>query len=95
MVSGGLALSAESKVESDTPIHAHYPVKLRVGGSLNKIWGKELGDPRHSRDLPENNHEIEVSRKVILFIKRETWMNSGSTGMSLLRIILVKLKTSL
>eukprot|EP00972_Heterocapsa_arctica_P106527 15692352-Heterocapsa_arctica.AAC.1 len=34
MVSGGLALSAESKVESDTPIYAHSPIKLKVGGEL-------------------------------------------------------------
>eukprot|EP00972_Heterocapsa_arctica_P065620 9683669-Heterocapsa_arctica.AAC.1 len=31
IVSGGLALSAEAKVEGDTPIYAHYPVKLRIG----------------------------------------------------------------
>eukprot|EP00972_Heterocapsa_arctica_P107128 15783976-Heterocapsa_arctica.AAC.1 len=63
MVSGGLALSAESKVESDTPIDAHCPVKVRVGGSLSKYTGQRIRRPmafqglnrkeaRH-RDVPE------------------------------------------
>eukprot|EP00972_Heterocapsa_arctica_P061030 9000203-Heterocapsa_arctica.AAC.1 len=30
MVSGGLALTAESKVEPDTSIYGHCPVKLNV-----------------------------------------------------------------
>eukprot|EP00972_Heterocapsa_arctica_P069828 10315477-Heterocapsa_arctica.AAC.1 len=34
MVSGGLALSAETNVEGYIPIYAHYPVKLIIGGSL-------------------------------------------------------------
>eukprot|EP00972_Heterocapsa_arctica_P029224 4298092-Heterocapsa_arctica.AAC.1 len=29
MVSGGLALSAETKVDNDTHIYAHYPVILK------------------------------------------------------------------
>eukprot|EP00972_Heterocapsa_arctica_P009881 1453156-Heterocapsa_arctica.AAC.1 len=35
MVSGGLAMAAESKVESDTQIYAHSLVKLKVGGELS------------------------------------------------------------
>eukprot|EP00972_Heterocapsa_arctica_P034878 5134518-Heterocapsa_arctica.AAC.1 len=31
VVSGGLALSAYTKVEGDTPIYAHCPVKLMIG----------------------------------------------------------------
>eukprot|EP00972_Heterocapsa_arctica_P033577 4942085-Heterocapsa_arctica.AAC.1 len=45
MASGGLALSAESKVESDTPIYAHNPVKRKVGGSLSKDMGRRIKRP--------------------------------------------------
>eukprot|EP00972_Heterocapsa_arctica_P084529 12452453-Heterocapsa_arctica.AAC.1 len=45
MVSGGLALSAESKVEEDTHIYAHYPVRLRVGGNLSKDMGHRIKRP--------------------------------------------------
>eukprot|EP00972_Heterocapsa_arctica_P053990 7953620-Heterocapsa_arctica.AAC.1 len=31
MVSGGLALAAETKVDNDTQIRAHYPVQLKIG----------------------------------------------------------------
>eukprot|EP00972_Heterocapsa_arctica_P012487 1834873-Heterocapsa_arctica.AAC.1 len=34
MVSGGLALAAETTVDNDIQIYAHYPVRLKVGGSL-------------------------------------------------------------
>eukprot|EP00972_Heterocapsa_arctica_P103551 15261509-Heterocapsa_arctica.AAC.1 len=63
MVSGGLALSAESKVESDTPTYTHYPVKLRVGGRLSKYMGQRIRRPMafqgltrkeaRNRDVPE------------------------------------------
>eukprot|EP00972_Heterocapsa_arctica_P078853 11629237-Heterocapsa_arctica.AAC.1 len=45
MVSGGLALSAENKVEWDTQIYAHYPVSLRVGGNLSKDMGQRIRRP--------------------------------------------------
>eukprot|EP00972_Heterocapsa_arctica_P053926 7943521-Heterocapsa_arctica.AAC.1 len=34
MVSGGLALAAETKADKDTQIYAHYPAQLKVGGKL-------------------------------------------------------------
>eukprot|EP00972_Heterocapsa_arctica_P038500 5673389-Heterocapsa_arctica.AAC.1 len=34
MFSAGLALAAETKVDNDILIYAHYPVKLRVGSKL-------------------------------------------------------------
>eukprot|EP00972_Heterocapsa_arctica_P062481 9210652-Heterocapsa_arctica.AAC.1 len=31
MVSGGLAIGAETSVDKDTQTHHHYPVKLKIG----------------------------------------------------------------
>eukprot|EP00972_Heterocapsa_arctica_P011040 1617691-Heterocapsa_arctica.AAC.1 len=45
MVSGGLALSAGTKVDPDTPIYAHYPVRLRVGGTLSEDMGQRIRRP--------------------------------------------------
>eukprot|EP00972_Heterocapsa_arctica_P097738 14420539-Heterocapsa_arctica.AAC.1 len=45
MVSGGLALAAETKVDKDTPIYAHYPVRLKVGGSLIEDMGQRIRRP--------------------------------------------------
>eukprot|EP00972_Heterocapsa_arctica_P086360 12728803-Heterocapsa_arctica.AAC.1 len=39
MVSGGLAIAAETKVDKDTHIYAHYPVQLKVGGKLSEDMG--------------------------------------------------------
>eukprot|EP00972_Heterocapsa_arctica_P080944 11928951-Heterocapsa_arctica.AAC.1 len=65
MVSGGLALSAEIKVDQDTHIYAHYPVILRVGGSLSKYMGQRIKRPMafqgltreeaRTRDTPEGD----------------------------------------
>eukprot|EP00972_Heterocapsa_arctica_P032720 4819555-Heterocapsa_arctica.AAC.1 len=61
MVSGGLALSAESKVEGDTPIYAHYPVKLRVGGTLSTFMGQRIRRPMACQGLPrEEAHTREA-----------------------------------
>eukprot|EP00972_Heterocapsa_arctica_P077548 11437613-Heterocapsa_arctica.AAC.1 len=45
MVSGGLALSAETKVDPDTQIYSHYPVILRVGGTLSEDMGQRIKRP--------------------------------------------------
>eukprot|EP00972_Heterocapsa_arctica_P066334 9785706-Heterocapsa_arctica.AAC.1 len=42
MVSGGLAIAAETKVDKDTHIYAHYPVQLRVGGKLSQDMGHRI-----------------------------------------------------
>eukprot|EP00972_Heterocapsa_arctica_P058650 8648058-Heterocapsa_arctica.AAC.1 len=39
MVSGGLAIAAETNVDKDTHIYAHYPVQLKVGGKLSEDMG--------------------------------------------------------
>eukprot|EP00972_Heterocapsa_arctica_P109071 16061668-Heterocapsa_arctica.AAC.1 len=45
MVSGGLALSADTKVDPDTPIYEYYPVRLRVGGILSEDMGQRIKRP--------------------------------------------------
>eukprot|EP00972_Heterocapsa_arctica_P067320 9935055-Heterocapsa_arctica.AAC.1 len=45
MVSGGLAMAAHIKVEQDTQIYAHYPVRLKVGGSLSQDMGQRIKRP--------------------------------------------------
>eukprot|EP00972_Heterocapsa_arctica_P080404 11848300-Heterocapsa_arctica.AAC.1 len=42
MVSGGLAIAAETNVDKGTQIFSHYPVQLKIGG-------------RHSNDLGVRN----------------------------------------
>eukprot|EP00972_Heterocapsa_arctica_P099905 14735299-Heterocapsa_arctica.AAC.1 len=45
MVSGGLALAAETKVDKDTHIYAHYHVRLKVGGTLSEDMGQKIRRP--------------------------------------------------
>eukprot|EP00972_Heterocapsa_arctica_P039450 5810086-Heterocapsa_arctica.AAC.1 len=45
MVSGGLALAAETKVDKDTHIYAHYPVQLKVRGKLSEDMGQRIRRP--------------------------------------------------
>eukprot|EP00972_Heterocapsa_arctica_P015110 2224813-Heterocapsa_arctica.AAC.1 len=45
MVSGGLALAAETKVDKDTQIYVHYPVQLKVGGKLSEDMGQRIRGP--------------------------------------------------
>eukprot|EP00972_Heterocapsa_arctica_P021844 3212840-Heterocapsa_arctica.AAC.1 len=45
MVSGGLALDAETKVDKDTQMYAHYPVQLKVGGKPSEDMGKTIRRP--------------------------------------------------
>eukprot|EP00972_Heterocapsa_arctica_P086290 12719426-Heterocapsa_arctica.AAC.1 len=45
MVSGGLALAAETKVDKDIRIYAHYPVQLKVGGELSEDMGQRIRRP--------------------------------------------------
>eukprot|EP00972_Heterocapsa_arctica_P000305 44196-Heterocapsa_arctica.AAC.1 len=40
MISGGLAIGAETSVDTDTQIYAHYPVKLKIGGELSQDLGE-------------------------------------------------------
>eukprot|EP00972_Heterocapsa_arctica_P081481 12011080-Heterocapsa_arctica.AAC.1 len=39
MVSGGLAIAAETRVGKDTQIYSHYPVQLKIGGKLCEDMG--------------------------------------------------------
>eukprot|EP00972_Heterocapsa_arctica_P073117 10799645-Heterocapsa_arctica.AAC.1 len=39
MVSGGLAIAAETRVDEDTQIDSHYPVQLKIGGKLSEDMG--------------------------------------------------------
>eukprot|EP00972_Heterocapsa_arctica_P073045 10790485-Heterocapsa_arctica.AAC.1 len=34
MVSGGLAIAAETNVDKDIQLYSHYPVQLNIGGRL-------------------------------------------------------------
>eukprot|EP00972_Heterocapsa_arctica_P040858 6021671-Heterocapsa_arctica.AAC.1 len=36
MVSGGLAIAAETRVDKDTQLHSHCPVQLKPGGKLSE-----------------------------------------------------------
>ena len=42
MVSGGLAIAAETKVDKDTQIYHHYPVQLKIGGKLSEDLGHRI-----------------------------------------------------
>eukprot|EP00972_Heterocapsa_arctica_P008959 1315417-Heterocapsa_arctica.AAC.1 len=42
MVSGGLAIAAETNVDKDIQIYAHYPVQLKIGGRLNEDLGSRI-----------------------------------------------------
>eukprot|EP00972_Heterocapsa_arctica_P026825 3947421-Heterocapsa_arctica.AAC.1 len=45
MVSGGLALAAETKVYKDIQIYARYPVQFKVGGKLSEDMGQRIRRP--------------------------------------------------
>eukprot|EP00972_Heterocapsa_arctica_P032573 4798226-Heterocapsa_arctica.AAC.1 len=45
MVSGGLALAAETKVYKETHIYALYPAQLKVGGKLSEDMGQMIRRP--------------------------------------------------
>eukprot|EP00972_Heterocapsa_arctica_P065994 9737079-Heterocapsa_arctica.AAC.1 len=45
MVSGGLAIAAETRVDEDTQICSHYPVQLKVGGRLSEDMGGRIRRP--------------------------------------------------
>eukprot|EP00972_Heterocapsa_arctica_P063233 9329546-Heterocapsa_arctica.AAC.1 len=42
MVSGGLAIAAERKVDEDIHIYSHYPVQLKIGGRLSEDLGDRI-----------------------------------------------------
>eukprot|EP00972_Heterocapsa_arctica_P046939 6928418-Heterocapsa_arctica.AAC.1 len=42
MVSGGLAIAAETNVDKDTQIYSHYPVQLKIGGRLSEDLGMRI-----------------------------------------------------
>eukprot|EP00972_Heterocapsa_arctica_P000217 31388-Heterocapsa_arctica.AAC.1 len=42
MVSGGLAIGAETKVDNDTHIFSYYPVRLKIGGKLSEDLGSRI-----------------------------------------------------
>eukprot|EP00972_Heterocapsa_arctica_P039110 5759141-Heterocapsa_arctica.AAC.1 len=45
MVSGGLAIAAETRVDKDTLIYSHYPVQLNIGGKLSQDMGVRIRRP--------------------------------------------------
>ena len=45
LVSGGLAITAETHVEEDTHIFTHYPVHLKIGGKLSEDLGLRIRRP--------------------------------------------------
>eukprot|EP00972_Heterocapsa_arctica_P040625 5987788-Heterocapsa_arctica.AAC.1 len=45
MVSGGLAIAAETRVDKDTQICSHYPVQLKIGGKLSEDMGVRIRRP--------------------------------------------------
>eukprot|EP00972_Heterocapsa_arctica_P041904 6180495-Heterocapsa_arctica.AAC.2 len=42
MVSGGLAIAAETKVDKNTQLYSHYPVQLKIGGRLSEDLGVRI-----------------------------------------------------
>eukprot|EP00972_Heterocapsa_arctica_P017367 2564279-Heterocapsa_arctica.AAC.1 len=61
MVSGGLALAAETKVDKDIQIYAHYPVQLNVGGKLSEDMGHRIRRPSAFQGLTKK----EAKRSII------------------------------
>eukprot|EP00972_Heterocapsa_arctica_P060515 8927291-Heterocapsa_arctica.AAC.1 len=45
MVSGGLAIAAETRVDKDTQLYSHYPVQLNIGGELSEDMGVRIRRP--------------------------------------------------
>eukprot|EP00972_Heterocapsa_arctica_P026983 3969246-Heterocapsa_arctica.AAC.1 len=45
MVSGGVAIAAETKVDKDIQIYVHYPVQLKVGGKFSEDMGVRIRRP--------------------------------------------------
>eukprot|EP00972_Heterocapsa_arctica_P049469 7281431-Heterocapsa_arctica.AAC.1 len=45
MVSSGLANGAESKVEGDTAVAKHSPVRLQIGGKFSEGMGMRIRRP--------------------------------------------------
>eukprot|EP00972_Heterocapsa_arctica_P101645 14977607-Heterocapsa_arctica.AAC.1 len=42
MVSGGLAIAAETKVDKDIQLYSHYPAQLNIGGRLTEDLGVRI-----------------------------------------------------
>eukprot|EP00972_Heterocapsa_arctica_P100355 14799448-Heterocapsa_arctica.AAC.1 len=61
MVSGGLAIAAETNVDKDTQIVSHYPVQLKIGGRLNE----DLGSKIRKANAFEGMTKKEVKKSVI------------------------------
>eukprot|EP00972_Heterocapsa_arctica_P037988 5591904-Heterocapsa_arctica.AAC.1 len=45
MVSGGLAIAAETKVDNDTQLYSQYPVHLKIGRKLSEDSGVRIRRP--------------------------------------------------
>eukprot|EP00972_Heterocapsa_arctica_P085470 12596967-Heterocapsa_arctica.AAC.1 len=45
MVSGGLGIAAETKVDKDTQLFSHYPVHFKIGGKLSEDLGVRIRRP--------------------------------------------------
>eukprot|EP00972_Heterocapsa_arctica_P041869 6173934-Heterocapsa_arctica.AAC.1 len=60
MVSGGLAIAAETRVGEDTLIFSHYPAQLKVGGKLSEDMGVRIRRPsfflRYHEERSEEGH---------------------------------------
>eukprot|EP00972_Heterocapsa_arctica_P096607 14253380-Heterocapsa_arctica.AAC.1 len=51
MVSGGLAIAAETRIDKDTRIYSHYPVQLKIGGKLSEDMGVRIIIPSAFQDI--------------------------------------------
>jgi hypothetical protein len=70
LVSGGLAITAETHVEEDTHIFTHYPVHLKIGGKLSEDLGLRIRRPTELQgktkkevkkwDIPEGDFETQT-----------------------------------
>eukprot|EP00972_Heterocapsa_arctica_P088327 13025877-Heterocapsa_arctica.AAC.1 len=61
MLSGGLAIAAETNVDKDTQILFHYPVQLKIGGRLSEDLGSRI---RRAKDF-EGMTKKDVKKSVI------------------------------
>ncbi len=50
LVSGSLAINAETHVEEDSIIHSHCPVYLKIGGKLSEDLGSRIRRPTELKE---------------------------------------------
>ena len=69
LVSGSLAINAETHVDEDSIIHSHCPVYLKIGGKLSEDLGSRIRRPTEFKgetkkeikkwDIPEGDFETQ------------------------------------